>query len=160
MECKPKPVPATTATLKTDLRKNTELDAAGTRLQQKHNGRFNWLVATTHPTLATITSVLSSYNAQATEGSLAIEAGEDIISAVNEFSSLIASTIRAASPTMADESGLGIPQSTKKVSCSAQTALSELEATLKRHVNDCAHLPLQLIGTKRKLPHATLAPSD
>ena len=43
-----------------------------------------------------------------------IEAGQDIISAVNEFSNLITKTMRESSPTPTDNDGLGIPQSTKK----------------------------------------------
>ena len=83
-----------------------------------------------------------------------IEAGEDIISAVNDFSSLIASTMREASPTTADANGLGVPQSTRKrqlpLTSHTVRTRSAAKAARKRL---CPPTP-QATGSKRKSPHA------
>jgi hypothetical protein len=47
----------TKASLKLARLKDTPLDEAGSALRMAHNGRFNWLVQTCFPTLATAVSV-------------------------------------------------------------------------------------------------------
>ena len=49
--------PMTMASLKQAMIKDTPLDEAGSTLRMQHNGRFNWLVQTCFPTLATSVSV-------------------------------------------------------------------------------------------------------
>ena len=49
--------PTTKASLKLAMFKDTPLDEAGSTLRMQHNGRFNWLVQTCFPTLATAVSV-------------------------------------------------------------------------------------------------------
>jgi len=86
-----------------------------------------------------------------------IEAGMDIISAVNEFSGLIASTMKDAPSTATDEEGLGAPRSTRKrqlplTSCTVRTR-SAAKAARKR-----LHASFQPTTNKRKMPHAAGAP--
>jgi hypothetical protein len=49
--------PMTKASLKQAVLKDTLLDEAGSIIRMQHNGRFNWLVQTCFPTLATAVSV-------------------------------------------------------------------------------------------------------
>ena len=83
-----------------------------------------------------------------------IAVGQDVISAVNAFSNLIARTMRESSPTMADDNGLGIPRSTQKQQalprkCNVLTR-SAAKATRR---SLCASPHWQSPGTKRKDHH-------
>ena len=60
--------PLSYSQLKEFLKEDEELDALAHREYQADIGKFGWLVATTHPVLCTVTSVLASYNAAPTVG--------------------------------------------------------------------------------------------
>jgi hypothetical protein len=59
--CNPSEVPLTSDRLITCLKDATPLNAQQVTEYQAHIGKYNWLVATTHATLATVTSILASY---------------------------------------------------------------------------------------------------
>ena len=52
--------PLTRQMLQTAMALDTPLDQEGITLRQQHQGRFGWLVQTTHPGLAVAHSVMSS----------------------------------------------------------------------------------------------------
>ena len=60
----------TKASLKQAMLKDTLLDEAGSILRMRHNGRFNWLVQTCFPTLATSVSVAQLQGLSNIEGTL------------------------------------------------------------------------------------------
>ena len=83
-----------------------------------------------------------------------IEAGQDIISAVNEFSNLITRTMRESSPTPIDNDGLGIPQSTKKrlLPMTSRTIVTRSAAKAARKR---LYPTTPATGIKRKIPYDT-----
>ena len=82
------------------------------------------------------------------------EAGENIISAMNDFSSLIASTMRETSPATATENGLGVPQSARKRQLPWTSRTVRTRSAAKAARKRLSPPTPQTTGTKRKSPHA------